>query len=193
MPAIASLSKYNADPPLWFVDVEGRRLELTTEQLQQQNRFQLVCMEKVNVMIPSMKKGEWETLVSALMRQMVETEAIVEGSEDVSEDGRFFELLEEFCTHLQTAMDREEILMGRPWTNEEEGLTYFRLKDLEAFLLRNKFTMGHMKIAQRLRNIKGLPHPINIKNRTVRTWRIPAFAKQDEPFNAELPTIRTPF
>jgi hypothetical protein len=193
LPTISSLSKYNAEPPLWFLDVDGRRLELLTEELQQQHKFQVVCMNKINIMPPTLKKHEWETMINGLMKQMVEAEAITDASEDTSEDGRFFDLLEEFCTHLQTAMDREEILMGRPWTHEEEGLTYFRLKDLEAFLLRNKFLMSTVKIAQRLRNIQGTPHSLNIKNRTVRTWRIPAFAKQNEPFNTDLAIKGSPF
>ena len=90
-------------------------------------------------------------------------------------------------------MDREEVLMGRPWTHEEERLTYFRLKDLENFLLRNKFSMTTVKIAQRLRSIQGSPHSMTIKNRTVRLWRVPAFAKQDAPFNTNLATGVSPF
>ena len=47
--------------------------------------------------------------------------------------------LEEFCRHMQQAQDKEEILLKRPWTDEEEQKTYFRLKDFDAFLKRNKF------------------------------------------------------
>jgi hypothetical protein len=90
-------------------------------------------------------------------------------------------------------MDREEILMGRPWTHEEEKLTYFRIKDLENFLQRNKFNMTTVKIAQRLRNLQGSPHSITVKNRTVRTWRIPAYDKQDSPFDAAMPSSGSPF
>jgi hypothetical protein len=193
LPTISSLSKYNAEPPLWFLDVDGRRLELMTEELQQQHKFQVVCMQKINLMPPTLKKQEWETLINGLMKQMVEAEAITEAPQDTSEEGRFMDLLEEFCTHLQTAMDREELLMGRPWTHEEESLTYFRLKDLEAFLMRNKFIMSTVKIAQRLRDIQGTPHSITVKNRTIRTWRIPAFAKQNEPFNTDLALKGSPF
>jgi hypothetical protein len=193
MPSISALSKYASDPPLWFVDVDGHRLELTTEELQQQIKFQAVCMNKVNVMPPTLKKHEWEGVLNGLLKQMVETQAITEAPEDTSSDGRFYDLLEEFCTHLQTAMDREEILMGRPWTNEEEKLTYFRIKDLENFLGRNKFVMSTVKIAQRLRNLSGSPYSTTVKNRTVRTWRIPAYEKQDAPFDATLPNTGSPF
>lgn len=193
LPQISSLSKYASDPPLWFLDVEGRRLELTTEELQQQHKFQLACMNKVNIMPPTLKKPVWEEMLNGLLKEMVETQAITEAPDDTSADGRFFDLLEEFCTHLQTALDREEILMGRPWTNEEERLTYFRIKDLENFLIRNRLMISTVKIAQRLRDIQGSPHSITIKNRTVRTWRIPSYNKQDAPFDVNLATKGSPF
>lgn len=188
-PSISALSKYASDPPLWFLDVEGQRIELTTEELQQQHKFQVVCMNKINVAPPTMKKGDWEGLLNGLLRQMVETQAITEAPEDTSNEGRFMDLLEEFCTHMQSAMDREEILMGRPWTDEDEKVTLFRLKDLEAFLTRNKFvTLTSAKIAQRLRSIEGKPDSIFVKGRTVRVWRIPAFEEQGEAFTVKKAT-----
>jgi hypothetical protein len=100
--------------------------------------------------------------------------------------GRFMDLLEEFTTHMQQAMDRDELLMGRPWKDEEEGKTYFRIKDLEAFLLRNNFKgLTAPKMAQRLRDINGEPVSLFLKGRTVRCWRVPSFTKQDAPFSTE--------
>jgi hypothetical protein len=193
-PSIAALSKYNSDPPLWFLDVEGKRIELTTEELQQQHKFQVVCMNKINIAPPTLKKPEWEGLLNSLLRQMVETQAITEAPEDTSNESRFLDLLEEFCTHVQGALEREELLMGRPWTDEEDNMTHFRLKDLEAFLVRNKFmSLTPAKIALRLRSIDGSPTSINIKGRTVRLWKIPAFQKQDAPFNVQIEQRETPF
>jgi hypothetical protein len=183
-PRIASLSKYNSDPPLWFLNVDGNRVELTTEELQQQAKFQIVCMNKINVAPPTLKKAEWEALLNSLLREMVESQAIQQAPEDTSKHGRFMDLLEEFCTHMQSSMERDEILLGRPWTDEEENLTYFRLKDLEAYLVRNKAVdFTSVKIAQRLRELGGEPLPVLLKKRTTRVWRIPAFKKQEEAFS----------
>ena len=191
-PQIAALSKYASDPPLWFLDVEDQRIELTTEELQQQHKFQVVCMNKINVAPPTMKKGDWEGLLNGLLREMVETQAITEAPEDTSNEGRFMDLLEEFCTHMQSALDREETLMGRPWTDEEEKLTHFRLKDLEAFLTRHKFmSLSSAKIAQRLRSLDGKPDSVFIKGRTVRVWKIPAFEKQAESFTVKMASEQT--
>jgi hypothetical protein len=51
---------------------------------------------------------------------MVSTEgAVISTSADTSLSGQFYDMLEEFSTHMQSAMDREEILLRRPWTDEK--------------------------------------------------------------------------
>ena len=124
--------------------------------------------------------------MNMLLSQMLDTEgAVITTSEDTSLRGQFYDMLEEFSTHMQSAMDREEILLRRPWTDEEEGRTYFRLKDFEAFLKRNKFfEYRSNKIAQRLRDIDGKSEQFRIKGRTVRCWSIPSFAKIEEGFES---------
>lgn len=182
-PQVSSLSKYNSEPPLWFLDINGRRIELDTESLFNQPAFQKACMERINVLPPTLRKQDWEQLLNGLLREMVESEQIVEASEDTSVTGRFNDLLEEFTTHMQQAMDRDEILLGRPWVNEEEGRVYFRMKDLEAHLARNNFkALTSAKLAQRLRDLGGEPISLFLKNRTVRCWRMPRFERQDAPF-----------
>ena len=178
-PTVANLRKYGSEPPLWFLDVNGSPVELDTEGLQKQPRFQILCMEQINFMPRTITRAAWEALMNGLLSQMVGTEgAVISTSDDISLRGQFYDLLEEFSTHMQSALDREEILLRRPWTNEEEGRTYFRLKDFEAFLKRNKFfEYKSNKIAQRLRDMNGAAEQFRIKGRTVRCWSIPAFAK----------------
>ena len=178
---IANLRKYNSTPPVWFLDVNGEPLELDTEALMSQPSFQKACMEQLNVMPRSISKIQWEGRISALLSEMSENEsAIVEVAEDASIHGQFYDYLEEFCVLLQTAQDKEEILLRRPWTDEETQLTYFRLKDFEAFLKKNKFfELKSHKIAQRLRDINGESLLLKIKGRPVRVWKIPAFEKGD--------------
>ena len=97
--------------------------------------------------------------------------------------------------HMQQAMARDEILMGRPWTDEDEAKTYFRMKDLEAHLTRNNFKgMTAPKMAQRIRDLGGQPISLFLKNRTTRCWSIPRFNRQDAPFETpEQQKSRSPF
>jgi hypothetical protein len=174
---IANLRKYNSTPPVWFMDVNGEPLELDTEGLMSQGAFQKACVEQLNHMPRTAAKNQWEARINKLLQDMTETEgAIVQVSEDASIDGQFYDYLEEFCTTMQQANSREEILLRRPYTDEEQDLTYFRLKDFEAHLKKNKFfEYKSHKIAQRLRDRNGDSTVIKIKGKPVRVWTIPAF------------------
>lgn len=193
-PQMSALSKYNSEPPLWFLDINGRRVELDTESLFNQAAFQKACMERINLLPPTLRKQDWEQLLNSLLREMVELEQIQEASEDTTVKGRFVDLLEEFTTHMQQAMDRDEMLLGRPWTNDDEQQVYFRIKDLEEHLVRSNFRgMTAPKMAQRLRDLNGEPVSLFLKGRAVRAWRIPCFEKQDGPFNVPDQKKKSPF
>jgi hypothetical protein len=174
---IANLRKYNSIPPVWFVDVNGEPLEMDTEGLLNQAIFQRSCMEQLNFMPRSVSRIIWENRIGALMQEMKENEsAIIDVAQDASVSGQFYDHLEEFCQHMQQAEDKEEILLKRPWTDEEAKVTYFRLKDFDAHLKRNKFfEYKSHKIAQRLRDIGGTSTLLRIKGRPVRLWQIPSF------------------
>jgi hypothetical protein len=182
---IANLRKYNSTPPVWFMDVNGEPLELDTDALMNQMTFQRACTDQLNFMPRSVAKQQWESRISALLSEMRDNEsAIIEVAQDASVGGQFYDYLEEFCRHLQQAQDREEILLRRPWTDEEQGRTYFRLKDFEAFLRKNKFfEYKSHRIAQRLRDINGESMVLKIKGRAVRVWQIPAYDRADVEFN----------
>ena len=101
------------------------------------------------------------------MKEMAETDgAIMEVSEDASINGQFYEYLDEFCTSTQKAEDKEEILLRRPWVDEEGEAVHFRLKDFEGFLRKNRFSeFKTHKVAQRLRDINGEAVQIKIKGK----------------------------
>jgi|TARA_R100001079_G_C4310467_1_gene94878 hypothetical protein len=134
-------------------------------------------MEQLNFMPRSVSKIIWENRIGALMQEMKENEsAIIDVSQDASVSGQFYDHLEEFCQSMQQAEDKEEILLKRPWTDEDEKMTYFRLKDFDAHLKRNKFfEYKSHKIAQRLRDKGGESLQISIRGRPVRVWKIPSF------------------
>ena len=163
------------------MDVNGEPLEMDTEALMNQMTFQKACMEQLNLMPRSVAKQQWESRISTLLVEMKGNEsAIIEVAVDASISGQFYDYLEEFCRHLQVAQDKEEILLRRPWTDEENGITYFRLKDFENFLKKNKFfEYKSHRIAQRLRDINGDSIVLKIKGRSVRVWKIPSFENSD--------------
>jgi hypothetical protein len=123
------------------MDVNGEPLELDTDALMNQMTFQRACTDQLNFMPRSVAKQQWESRISALLSEMRDNEsAIIEVAQDASVGGQFYDYLEEFCRHLQQAQDREEILLRRPWTDEEQGRTYFASKTLKPFCGRTSFS-----------------------------------------------------
>tara|TARA_R110002020_G_scaffold213289_3_gene420020 strand:+ start:7638 stop:9149 length:1512 start_codon:yes stop_codon:yes gene_type:complete len=178
MPSFGSLTKQNSSPPVWFLDVENNRLEMSTEDLQNQTRFQRVCMETVDKMPPKMSERAWQGVIQNLLDNVT----LIEVPQDASIDGQFQDLLESFCTDRAQAQTKEEILLGKPFT--EEGRTYFRLSDLESYLQRHNFRyFSRPKITARLRDLGADHSGQNLKGRFVNLWGIPSFHIQTDPFN----------
>jgi len=175
-PTFSSLAKLDTKPPLWFLSIDDKRLELTTEQLQNQTKFQRACMDVINIMPPKTNERAWQAQIQSLMDNGME---IIEVSNDVSLDGQFKDLLESFCTDLAQASTREEVLLGKPYT--ENGKTHFRIKDLREYLVKHRFTeLDTNKIASKLRDLKAKHTFWNLKGRGTNVWYIPEIEYKEE-------------
>lgn len=133
-------------------------------------------MEVLNLMPPKTNERAWQAQIQTLMDNGME---IIEVSNDVSLDGQFQELLESFCNDLAQASTREEVLLGKPYS--EEGNTYFRIKDLREYLVKHRFTeLDTNKIASKLRDLKAEHTFWNLKGRGTNVWFIPETAYKQE-------------
>jgi|TARA_R110000824_G_scaffold1371_11_gene6955 hypothetical protein len=176
-PLFSNLTKQDSDPPIWFLDVEGGRLELETDDLLNQNRFQRKCMDALNKIPPKVKENVWNQII----QQLLDAITIVEVPKESSTEGHFMELLEAFCTE-RPARERDELLLHKPWT--ERGRTYFRLLDLMDYLHRNNFKeYQRNRLTSKLKQLDGEPHFFNIKGKGVNVWFIEEFKAQTESHN----------
>ena len=173
-PLFSNLTKQDSDPPIWFLDVEGGRLELETDDLLNQNRFQRKCMDALNKIPPKVKENVWRQII----QQLLDSLTVVEVPKESSTEGHFLELLETFCTE-RPAREKDELLLHKPWTENER--TYFRLADLMEYLHRNNFKdYPRNKLTSKLKQMGGKPHFFNIKGRGVNVWYINEFISQTE-------------
>jgi hypothetical protein len=194
---VGGLTVVESEPPVWFVDVDGARLELSTKQLQMQVEFQRACMEQMYTMPARMKESDWRDLVDGLLSDATR----IPVPEELTQKGLFTELLENFCTSRIQAHSPEELLTGKPWT--DEGLTYFKLSSLQDYLKRNNFTQyTRGQITERLKEMnsgtdsdKTYRFRDNNDNwKSVRVWCVPemhrgevdlpevTFEPEDPPF-----------
>ena len=174
-PLFSNLTKQDSEPPIWFLDVEGGRLELETDDLLNQNRFQRKCMDALNKIPPKVKENTWRQII----QQLLDCLTIVEVPKESSTEGHFLELLENFCTE-RPARERDELLLHKPWS--DNGRTYFRLGDLMDYLNRHNFKEYQRNmLTSKLKQLHGEPYFFNIKGRGVNVWFIEEFKAEDEP------------
>jgi len=170
-PVVSGLSVLDSDPPLWFLDVGEARIEMSTDELQSYKAFHKLCMEKLFVCFKMLKQDTWLTMVAQAMRDAVRIEA----PREVGTAGRFYELLEDFCVNRHRGEVREDLLLGRPWEDQEAGRHYFRLRDLESFLEKANFkAYRRSQLVARIRGLGGEKHFFNIKDHGVNVWWVPS-------------------
>lgn len=185
MPALGGLTILLSEPRLYFMDVDGKRLQLSVEQLQNPLLWQRACMEQLDIMPPTPKPTVWQQSVNQLMGESVK----IEVPEELTVRGQFYELLRIFCTSRVRATAPEEMELGRPWT--ENGVTKFTMAGLDNFLRNRGFT--HYRRAEIQERIKELNNGGECHGKqwvskpttasggsTFRVWWVPEF-QDDEP------------
>jgi hypothetical protein len=175
---LKDLVKYDTQPPIWFVTIVGLgRLELTTDDLQKQVNFQRRCMESLNVIPVLMSKEQWQIIIQELMAEV----NILAVPKDASLKGLLFEHLEKFCTSNVQARDKEEILRGKAWTDEEYH--WFRLSDFYSYLERIRFKEFKIQNIASILQEEGAKHQaVCLKGINRQIWKFPRFNKSDEKY-----------
>ena len=196
MPNVGGLTILMSEPRLYFMDVDGQRMQLTTEQLQNQNLWQRQCMEQLSMMPPNLKAQKWQQMVNELMTKSVKLEV----PEEMTIKGQFKELLKVYCTSRIKAMAPEEMDMGKPWT--EDGQTRFTIAGIMQFLKNRGFSeYTRAEVQERLKELNGGQechghHAIRKpdgKRSTLRVWWVPAFEDDDVYLNTEEKENDIPF
>ena len=188
MPPIGSLTIMLSEPRLYFLDVAGHRVQLSTEQLQNQTLFQRACMEQILEMPPPMRPNKWHQTVSQLLKDSTKLEV----PEELKISGQFLELLRQYCTSRIRAMHPEELLHGKPWT--DEGMTMFTMAGLMEFLHNRRFThFSRAQVQEQLKKLnknqecsghKGVNKEGGDRT-TVRVWWVPEFKEEEVKLETE--------
>ena len=174
LPIIGGLTKLETQPPMWFLDVDGRRMgPMETEDLQYQVRFQRVCMEQINKMPPQVKPQKWNEVINSLLS----TAQIIDMPEDASAIGQVWFHLEKFCTGRAQCDSFEELLVSdKPYTDSDTSLTYFKLTDFMAYLERRRFkSFTPQRLAALFKERGAESQRKKIKGKETSLWVLPKF------------------
>jgi len=189
------LEMYGSEPPLWFLSLDGvsKPLELETEDLQKQDKFQIKCMEQIKAMPKKVKPDEWQEKISSLISTAVETPA--PGNTET-----FMDYLKEWCTNKAAAVVKEEVLDGKPWLNREankERYHHFLLKNLLDHLQKKKFTaFNQTKITHLLKSdLSGFKKSLRVSKAdgtsvVLTVWAVPEFIDETEDVKVVIPDMK---
>lgn len=194
---VTGLCVVKSEPPVWFCDVGGRRVELTTDDLQTPQRFQKACMEQIHVMPPMMKMHDWQAIVTMLMENMNH----IEVPHELTYKGQFNELVEAYCDGRVQAQSAEELSLGKPFT-DEDGLTYFKIEALMKFLRNHKFdSYSRGQVQERLKELndgaaangkKYFPTSRG-EQKQIRVWWVPSYDAEVEVPSIKVEEDEVPF
>ena len=190
MPELGTLSKICSDPTQYFLDVDGKRVDLTKEQLHNPNLFSLEVMDKAAVVVPIPKPKDWRELyLKPLLLGMQEIEPL----KSLDPKEHLINLLQEFTVNRPQARTRDEILRKMAWT--DDGFSYFRMDDFYAFCKRNNWEMDRTKTGNLLKSLEDIfeketrlkikeqqPHLVKIKAMKKITPSISPIKYEETPF-----------
>jgi hypothetical protein len=177
------LTKYQSDESVWFLNVDGQRLELTTDQLFDQSKFRKACMDNLNVLPNPMNTRDW----TARIQQLLQGVEIIEMPKEVRKEGRFEQHLDNFINDQGKAMNIEEILIGKAWA--EEGKIFFKMSSLEEYLQKKRFTeFTTTQMGARIKQIGGGDTRKRVRGKVVYMWFVPDQSGDD--VNLDLPSMK---
>jgi hypothetical protein len=165
--------KILTDPPYWILTVNGKRVQVTSEDYLTQRNFVRKCIDALGYKPPLLKADKWDAIVNKILQESIEVEAPA----DASSAGELQFYLTQFITVLPQAETREEILTGKPFT--EEGFTHFRAADFKKYLESMHFrALPGNKLYAQLKEF-GIAHKQYwVVNQNINVWFIPAIEKE---------------
>ena len=183
---MSSLTKIDGDPPIWILNVDEERVELSTQGLISQSQFQKDCVAQINKFPVTVNQRAWQTRIQTLLDNLT----IVEFPPDATLAGEFEDLLDSFCTERARGNEKEDILQGiSVWWDHR---VYFQVKDLRKHLTVNDFThYTSNKITLRLQELEAEKTFWRVKGKGVHVWSLPqAFFGEEEDIPFDLPPLQ---
>lgn len=166
------LTKLETDPPTWIWDVDGQRLEVTTEQLMDQRAFAKVAVERLDKLPALVKATTWEGIV----RERLEAATKIKVPEDATREGQLWVQLSKFCTGRSVGKSLDELLLGKPYTDEAVGRTYFCSSDFLQYLGQHRVNTNEKDVYRFLRRRMDVGHHSGqVKGKFLNYWSVPAF------------------
>jgi hypothetical protein len=184
-PEITGLSKYLSDPPIYFLTVDGKTVELDDITLHEYEKLSIACMNQISMPLLPVGKIVWRKQLNKLFSKLEELEA----PESLKIDVQIKDLLADFINKAP-GKKIEDLKRGLPFTEDE--ITRFRFPDFWKYLQRSKsWTLLKPKTIRLLKTLfDAEEETVKIDKKSFRTMKMPAI-KLDKP-NVRITKMKDP-
>lgn len=136
-----SIEKYNSDPPIYIVSIDGDEVECDDDTLWNPDKFGMACMNQVDKIVDVVSKPLWRKHLKKLFQNLQDCPAPESSKIDV----QIKDLFERFATRAP-GKNIGDVRKSKAFT--EDGKTIFKWADFWNFLNRNGWD------TRRMNNIK---------------------------------------
>jgi len=198
---VSDLTKFESDESIWFLNINGRRLKLNTDQLYDQHKFRKACLNEINEMPNMMRPNDWDSRIQVLLQDF----EVIKMPAEITKTGRFENLLSHFLEDQGEAEHIDEIDMGKALFEEKEyeekdgkvrkETAYFKSEWLQKFLKKNDFKdFNTTEMTAHIRNkLGGGDIRRKVKGKTAYLWYVPWTKKNNEEYKTPDMGEDTPF
>jgi hypothetical protein len=184
---IGALTRYDnstGDEPMWRMEVNGKPIMVSNSQFYSRDEMNRACMAQANCLPIRMTPAKWLTYLG----ELIQTADVVPVPEDASPTGQLWEWIENFMYQNVSAIDKEEVWMGKPY--REEGKVFFRSSDLFRYLNARKIPFkSEQAVWQLLRKRGGSTEEWHIGKNWANVWVLPVSRVVDEDLD-EAPLVQ---
>ena len=132
-----SLEKYESDPPIYIITIEGEEVECDEETLWNPDKFGMACMNQAEIIIDVVSKPMWRKLLKKLHEDIQHTDAPESSKLDV----QIKDLFERFATRAP-GKNISDVRKSKSFS--ENGKTIFKWQDFWVFIGRNGWDTRRM-------------------------------------------------
>jgi len=167
-----ALTKVNTEPPIWLWDVNGYRVQLTTQELMAQTRFNARVVDELNILPTPVKPNRW----AEILREKLASVTIIEAPEESTMAGRVKAYLHQFLTSKKIGTDKAAAARGQPFI--EKNRVYFSSLVFHGWLKREvRFEIDMRELWVTGLRPLGAEHHTNERcgGKVLNLWSVPVF------------------
>lgn len=178
---VGGLTVVLSEPRLYFMVVNGKRVELNVDQMHNQSLWQKACLAQISFMPATVKQQDWTSLINRMLAEATYQDV----PRELTITGQFEDLLKSYCNGSAQAYDPAELQTGKPW--HDGGKVKFKMDGLSNFL-RNRshpWADNRAKIQEEIKRLSGDDAMQRYKDAnaksgwsSVRVWWVPTFEEE---------------